>query len=115
MGREQSFQGVIDLITMQAMFFDGEDGEDIRREPIPAEFQEKATEARAHMLEQLSLYSDPLMEMLLEEKEPPVNDIRKIIRAATLAQQITPVMMGSAYKNKGVQEILDAVTYYLRI
>ena len=113
MGREQSFQGVIDLITMKAMFFDGEDGENIRREPIPEEFKEKADAARAHMLEQLSLYSDPLMEMLLEEKVPPVDEIRKIIRSATLAQQITPVMMGSAYKNKGVQEILDAVTYYL--
>lgn len=113
MGREQAFQGVVDLITMQAMFFDGEDGEIIRREAIPAEFQDKAKEARAHMLEQLSLFSDPLMEMLLEEKEPPIDEIRKIIRSATLAQQITPVMMGSAYKNKGVQEILDAVTYYL--
>ena len=113
MGREMAFQGVIDLITMQAMFFDGEDGENIRREAIPAEYREKATVARAHMLEQLSLFSDPLMELLLEEKEPPIDQIRKIVRAATLAQQITPVMMGSAYKNKGVQEILDAVTYYL--
>ena len=112
-GRESAFQGVICLITMKAIYFDGEDGEDIRREEIPAEFADKAKEARAHMLEQLSLYSDPLMEMLLEDKEPPVDDVRKIIRAATLAQQITPVMMGSAYKNKGVQEALDAVTYYL--
>lgn len=113
MGREAAFQGVIDLITMQAMFFDGEDGENIRRVEIPDEYKEKAVAARAHMLEQLSLFSDPLMEMLLEEKEPPIEEIRKIIRTATLAQQITPVMMGSAYKNKGVQEILDAVTYYL--
>ena len=113
MGREAAFQGVIDLITMKAIFFDGEDGENIRHEEIPEEFKEKAVAARAHMLEQLSLFSDPLMEMLLEEKEPPVDEVRKIIRTATLAQQITPVMMGSAYKNKGVQEILDAVTYYL--
>lgn len=113
MGRESAFQGVIDLITMRAVFFDGDDGEDIRHEAIPAEYQEKAVAARAHMLEQLSLFSDPLMEMLLEEREPPIDEIRKIIREATLAQQITPVMMGSAYKNKGVQEILDAVTYYL--
>ncbi|WP_010586555.1 elongation factor G [Schlesneria paludicola] len=113
MGRESAFQGVIDLITMKAIFFDGDDGENIRHEEIPEEYKEKAVAARAHMLEQLSLFSDPLMEMLLEEKEPPVDEVRKIIRTATLAQQITPVMMGSAYKNKGVQEILDAVTYYL--
>lgn len=113
MGREAAFKGVIDLVLMKAVYFDGEDGENIRREDIPEEYQEQAKSARAHMLEQLSLFSDPLMEMLLEDKEPPVEEIRKIIRTATLAQQITPVMMGSAYKNKGVQEALDAVTYYL--
>lgn len=113
MGREMAFKGVIDLITMKAIFFDGEDGENVRYEEISDEFKDQAVAARAHMLEQLSLFSDPLMEMLLEEKEPPIDEIRKIIREATLAQQITPVMMGSAYKNKGVQEILDAVTYYL--
>lgn len=113
MGRESAFQGVVDLVLMKAVYFDGEDGENIRREDIPEEYLAKAKEARTHMLEQLSLFSDPLMEMLLEDKEPPVEEIRKIIRSATLAQQITPVMMGSAYKNKGVQEALDAVTYYL--
>ncbi|MBC8114424.1 MAG: GTP-binding protein, partial [Candidatus Saccharimonas sp.] len=113
MGREAAFNGVIDLITMQAIFFDGEDGEIVRREAIPAEYQAAAAEAREKMLESLSMFSDSLMEKLLEGTEIPVDEIRAVIREATIALQITPVMMGSAYKNKGVQEALDAVTYYL--
>ncbi|MBM4076323.1 MAG: GTP-binding protein, partial [Planctomycetes bacterium] len=113
MGRESAFQGVIDLITMQAVYFDGEDGENIRREAIPAEFQSAAETAREKMLESLSMFSDSLMEKLLEGADVPVDEIRTVIREATIALQITPVMMGTAYKNKGVQEALDAVTYYL--
>jgi len=113
MGREATFEGVVDLITMEAIYFDGEDGEYIRREAIPAAYQEKAKEARHAMLESLSMFSDELMEKLLEESEISVPEIRKVIRDATIALQITPVMMGSAYKNKGVQEALDGVTYYL--
>ncbi|MBS0206796.1 MAG: elongation factor G [Planctomycetes bacterium] len=113
MGVEMAFEGVIDLITMQAVYFDGEDGEFIRREPIPAAYTEKANEARHQMLESLSMFSDSLMEKLLEESEISVDEIRTVIREATIALQITPVMMGSAYKNKGVQEALDGVTYYL--
>lgn len=113
MGREAAFQGVIDLLTLEAIYFDGEDGEFIRREAIPAEYQEKAKEARLQMLESLSMFSDSLMEKLLEESEISLEEIRKVIRDATIALQITPVMMGSAYKNKGVQEALDGVTYYL--
>jgi elongation factor G len=113
MGREMAFEGVIDLLAMEAIYFDGEDGEFIRREAIPATYQEKAKEARHHMLEALSMFSDDLMEKLLEEAEIGVDEIRKVIRDATIALQITPVMMGSAYKNKGVQEILDGVTHYL--
>ena len=112
-GREAAFQGVIDLITREAIYFDGEDGETVRREAIPAEYQEAATEARDKMLESLSMFSDSLMEKLLEGTEIPVDEIRAVVREATIALQITPVMMGSAYKNKGVQEALDAVTYYL--
>ncbi|MEK6261163.1 MAG: elongation factor G [Planctomycetota bacterium] len=112
-GREAAFQGVIDLITMEAIFFDGEDGEIVRREAIPAEYQATAAEAREKMLESLSMFSDSLMEKLLEGTEIPVDEIRAVVREATIALQITPVMMGSAYKNKGVQEALDAVTYYL--
>jgi elongation factor G len=112
-GKEMNFQGVVDLIEMRACYFDGDDGENVRYEPIPADLADKAATARQEMLETLSMSSDELMGLLLEEQEIPVEMIRKTIRAATLAHQITPVMMGSAYKNKGVQELLDGVTYFL--
>jgi elongation factor G len=113
MGAESAFEGVIDLIEMQAVYFDGEDGEDIRREAIPAQYQAEAEEARQQMLETLSMSSDELMSLLLEEQEIPTDLIYQTVRAATLSHTITPVMMGSAYKNKGVQELLDAVTRFL--
>lgn len=113
MGAEMAFEGVIDLIEMRAAYFDGEDGEVVRYEPIPEKYMAEAVEARQYMLEQLSLASDEVMELLLEEQEVPKELVRKTIRAATLAHQIVPVMMGSAYKNKGVQELLDGVTMYL--
>lgn len=113
MGAESAFEGVIDLIEMRAAYFDGEDGENVRYEAIPAQYADEANEARQFMLEQLSLSSDQVMELLLEEQEVPKELIVKSIRDATLAHQIVPVMMGSAYKNKGVQELLDGVTMYL--
>jgi elongation factor G len=112
-GREADFEGVIDLVSMRAVYFDGAQGENVRREEIPAELKEQAEAARMHMLETLSLYSDELMLALLEETEFAESDIRQIIRETTLAQQITPVMMGTAFRNKGVQELLDAVVRYL--
>ncbi|OYW24764.1 MAG: elongation factor G [Planctomycetales bacterium 12-60-4] len=113
MGAEMAFEGVVDLIEMRACYFDGEDGEVVRYESIPENFAAEAEEARQYMLEQLSLASDEVMELLLEEQEVPKDLVRRTIREATLAHQIVPVMMGSAYKNKGVQELLDAVTMYL--
>ena len=112
-GCEQDFQGVIDLIRMQAVYFDGENGEDVRYEDIPAECAEGAAAARGEMLETLSLYSDDLMIALLEEREITEDEIDSVIRAATLSQELTPVMMGTAYRNKGVQELLDAVVRFL--
>jgi elongation factor G len=113
MGAESDFAGVIDLIEMRACYFDGEDGENVRYEAIPEGYAEQASTARQEMLETLSLFDDTLMEALLEEREIPVEQIRTLLREATLSQEITPVMMGTAYRNKGVQELLDAVTYYL--
>lgn len=112
-GAEASFQGVVDLILMQAVLHEGDEGEDIIRTDIPADMVDQANEARQEMLEALSQFDDGLMELLLEEGEPDVADVRRIIRDATLSQQITPVLMGSAFKNKGVQSALDAVTMYL--
>ena len=112
-GAESGFEGVLDLITREAVYFDGDKGEDVRREPVPAQFKDEVESARHAMLEQLSLVSDPIMELLLEEQEVPVELIHRTIREATIASQICPVLMGSAYKNKGVQPLLDAVAAYL--
>ncbi len=112
-GAEAAFEGVVDLIAREALFFDGEKGDKVRREPIPAGLVEKAEAARHKMLEALSMVSDPIMELLLEEQEVPVELIHKTIREATVASQICPVLVGSAYKNKGVQPLLDAVSSYL--
>lgn len=112
-GSEIDFVGVIDLVRMEAVYTTGDEGEVIERKEIPAELLEEAEAARMQMLEALSQFDDELMGTLLEEGEVAVKDIRRIIRTATLAQQITPVLMGSAYKNKTVQEALDAVTMYL--
>ncbi len=112
-GTETNFEGVVDLVNMQAVYFDGEKGEDIRREAIPASVQAKADKARHHMLDTLSLFDDKLMEELLEGRDPSVAEIKRVIRQATISHAICPLMMGSAYKNKAVQELLDAITWYL--
>jgi elongation factor G len=112
-GAEANFEGVIDLVAMKAVHFDGDNGEDVRVEEIPAAMRETAQHARTGMLETLSLYSDQLMELLLEEREVPEAMIHEVVRRATIAQEITPVFLGSAYRNKGVQPLLDAVCRYL--
>jgi translation elongation factor EF-G len=111
-GLENKHEGVIDLVTMQAIYFDGENGEKIRREEIPADQRADAEAARETMLDAVSLYSDELTEAILEEKvtEELIHDA---VRKGTISQSLTPVFMGSAYKNKGVQLLLDAVTRYL--
>ncbi|TWU30066.1 elongation factor G [Bythopirellula polymerisocia] len=112
-GKEDNFKGVVDFITMKAVYNDGANGEIVREEPIPAELQEAAEAGRHHLLESLSMYSDELMELLLSEEEVPQELIHKIIRDATINQGFTPVYMGSAFKNKSVQPLLDAVNRYL--
>lgn len=112
-GKEDKFQGVIDLITMKALYFDGKNGEKVRQEEIPADLKEQATEYRQHMLEALSMYSDELMEKLLAEEEIDEALIHDITRHAVQEQDMTPVFMGTAYRNAGVQPLLDAVIRYL--
>ncbi|MEO6808163.1 MAG: elongation factor G [Isosphaeraceae bacterium] len=112
-GSEMNFEGVIDLITREAVYFEGAKGDEVRRAPIPAELNEAAERARQGMLEALSMVSDEIMELLLEEQEVPLPLIHLTIRDATIAHQICPVLVGSAYKNKGVQCLLDAVSAYL--
>ncbi|APW60231.1 elongation factor G [Paludisphaera borealis] len=112
-GLESNFQGMVDLIERRAIYFDGEKGEDVRYEPIPDDMVEAADRARQGMLEALSMVSDQIMELLLEEAEVPLDLIHQTIREGTIAQQLCPVMVGTAYRNKGVQELLDAVCRYL--
>ncbi|MDO5309339.1 MAG: elongation factor G [Planctomycetia bacterium] len=112
-GLEQNFQGVVDLITGKAIYFDGAQGEIVRYADVPEDMREEFEVARQEMLEALSMYSDKLMELLLEESEIDEDLIRAIVKSATLARQLTPVFLGSAYHNKGVQPLLDAIEAYL--
>ena len=112
-GKEEDFEGVVDLLTMKALYFDGTKGEQIRTEEIPADLKDEAEEARHHMLEALSMYSDEMMELLLSEEDVPEELVHNIIRDATINQGFTPVYLGSAYKNKGVQPLMDAINRYL--
>ena len=112
-GAESAFQGVIDLIDRKAIYFDGDKGEDVRYEPVPADMADAVERARQGMLEALSMISDEVMELLLEEEDVPIDLIHKTIREGTIAQQLCPVMIGTAYRNKGVQPLLDAICRYL--
>lgn len=112
-GAGETFAGVIDLIKMKAYNFEGRDGEFVKEVDIPADMLDEAQEARGAMLEGLSMYSDEMMEKLLGEEEVSEDLIHKVIRQATQQQGMTPVLVGSAYKNKGVQLLLDAVERYL--
>ena len=111
-GLEDKFEGVVDLVKMTSYRFEGANGEKIIEGPIPADMEGDANKCREEMLDALSMFSDELTEAMLEEKvtEPL---IEKAIRSATINLQIVPVMMGSAYKNKAVQLLLDGVTKYL--
>jgi elongation factor G len=111
-GLESDFEGVVDLVTMKAIYFEGESGEDIVEKDIPADMASAAETARETMLDAVSMFSDELMEAILEEKvEEPM--IHEAIRTGTLSMDLTPVFLGSAYKNKGVQPLLNAVQAYL--
>ena len=113
MGAGETFNGMIDLVSMQALGFEGKQGQDVVRGPIPAEYADEAAKFRAQMLEQLAMYSDQLMEKLLSEEEVPEELIHQVVGTAIRGQDLTPVFLGSAYKNKGVQPLLDAICRYL--
>ena len=112
-GAEDNFVGVVDLITMKACYFDGDNGETVRMEEIPAALQEKAAEERETMLDAVSEFSDVLTEKLLEGEEVTEEEIHDAVRNGVRSLKLTPVFMGSAFKNKGVQLVLDAVSRYL--
>ncbi len=112
-GLEGDLEGVVDLVKMKAIYFEGENGEIVREDEIPAHLIDEATEKREEMLDAASMFSDELMETILEEGEPSEEMIMKAVRTGTLALELVPVFIGSAYKNKGVQALLDAVVAYL--
>ncbi len=112
-GAEADFEGVVDLVTEKAIYFDGECGENIRYEDVPESMQEEIAHARQELLEALAMFSDDLMELLLAEEEVPEELVHDVIRAAVHGEQFTPVLLGTAYRNKGIQPLLDAVVNYL--
>jgi elongation factor G len=112
-GAEADFIGIIDLVGMKAIIYKDELGKEFDVVDIPAEYADAADAAREHLLEEVSHYDDELVELILEEAEIPIDKLKAAIRKATLEIKLTPVFCGSAFKNKGVQPLLDAVLDYL--
>ncbi len=111
-GLEGNLSGVVDLVLMKAVYFEGDNGEKIRVEEIPSEMIAEAEEKREALLDAASMFSDELMEAILEEKVTE-DLVREAVRKGTVSRELAPVFVGSAYKNIGVQSLLDGVTQYL--
>ena len=111
-GLESEFEGVVDLISMKSIYFEGNDGDLLVEKDIPAELVDAADIAREEMLDVISMFSDELMEAILEHRVTE-DLIHEATRNGVLSRELTPVFLGSAYKNKGVQKLLDAVNRYL--
>nr|MDQ3958678.1 elongation factor G [Actinomycetota bacterium] len=113
-GKEADFHGVVDLVTMVAHYWPSDGmGEEWEDRPIPDDLKEGADQYRHDMLEALADHDEELMELYVAEQEPDVEHIKKAIRRGTLSGEITPVLCGTAFKNKAVQPLLDAITWYL--
>jgi len=111
-GIEDNFKGVIDLVKMKALYFEGMNGETVREKEIPPELLDKAKEKRDILIDKASMFSDKLLESYLEDKVTEELIIHAV-RKGTLCQEFTPVFMGAAFKNKGVQPVLDGIVEYL--
>ncbi len=112
-GAEENFKGCVDLISMKAYYFDGDNGEKVREEAIPGEILDQATKAREELLDVVSAFDDAMMEAILDGKEVTEEAIHAAVRKGVNSLQFTPVFLGSAFKNKGVQLLLNAVARYL--
>ena len=112
-GAEDKFTGLVDLMNMKAEIYTNDLGTDIREEEIPADLLEKAQEYRAEMIEKISETDDDLMMKFMEGEEPTVDELKAALRKAVCTNQIVPVCCGTAFKNKGVQLLLDNVVYYM--
>ncbi len=114
LGREDKFRGMIDLVKMKAYIFNDDTlGKEYTTEDIPADYLEQSKKAREFMIEKVSEYDDALMHKFIEGQEPTVAEIKAAIRKGTIALKMSPVVVGSALKNKGIQQLLDAVVDYL--
>jgi elongation factor G len=111
-GLEDKFTGVVDLVTMKALYFEGGHGEDVREDAVPAALALEAEARRVELIDAVSMYCDELAEAYLDGKETE-EQIRTAVRKGVLSLDLTPVFVGSAYKNKAVQPLLDAVVDYL--
>lgn len=111
-GLENDFKGVVDLISMKAFYFEGQSGEDVREDEIPPDMLDAANAEREILLDAASMFSDDLMEAILEE-QPSETLLRDAVRTGTLSRELTPVFIGSAYKNIGVQPLLNGINRYL--
>lgn len=112
-GLEDKLEGVIDLVNMEAQYFDGEGGSDVRKAPIPADMMDKANALRHKLIETAADFDDTLMEKFLGDEPVGAEELSRAIRTGTLSMKMTPVFCGSAYKNKGVQTLLDGVGKFL--
>ncbi|MGO5164994.1 MULTISPECIES: elongation factor G [unclassified Candidatus Paralachnospira] len=112
-GKEDDFKGVIDLFEMQSYIYEDEKGDKISLEPIPDDMKEQAEEYRTAMIEAICETDDDLMMQYLDGDEPSTEDLKKALRKATISVEIIPVLCGTAYRNKGVQKLLDAVVEYM--
>jgi elongation factor G len=112
-GVEGRFSGVIDLLRMEALVWDDEMGEKWSTEPVPAELEAEAEEARHQLIDVLSNFDDTIMERYVSDQQITADDLRRALRRSTIASQVVPVLCGSAFKNKAVQPLLDAVVDYL--
>jgi elongation factor G len=112
-GLEEKHEGVVDLLTMKAYYFDGKMGEDVRSEAIPSDVQDEAKSLRAVLVEKIVENDEEAMDQFLAGKEVPVEKLKTILRNAVITNNLYPVFCGSALKNKGVQLVLDAVVDYL--
>ena len=112
-GSEDSFKGIIDLMEMKAYIYNDELGNDISVVDIPDDMKEKAEQYHAEMVEAIAETDDTLMEKFLEDEELTIDELKKALRAATIANDLVPVCCGTAYRNKGVQKLLDAIVDYM--